>query len=90
MQRLIDHASANPGPLICILGTEDYEVDRDAKIAKSLTEPHELRSATLQPRLYNEQIQVAVRTALAARTGAEQDHLGVGRGCGQTTGSLCD
>lgn len=80
VQRLVDHGSANLGPLVRVLGAEDYEVDRNAEIAKGLAESHEFRAAAFQLRLDNEQIQVTVRTALAPGTRAEQDHLGIGSG----------
>jgi hypothetical protein len=84
----LTHASANLSPLVRVLGAEDYEVDPNAEIAESLAESHELRSAALQLRLDDEQIQIALGAAFAAGTRAEQDHLGVGSGCGQATGSL--
>lgn len=90
MQCLIDHAPANPSPLIGVLGTEDNEVDWDAKVAKGFAKSHELRSAAFQLRLNHEKIQIAIRTSLTAGAGAKQDHLGVGSGCGEAAGSLCD
>jgi hypothetical protein len=88
MQRLVDHASANLRPLICVLGTENYEVDRDAEIAESLAESYELRSTALQLRLNDKQIQVAVGTTLATGARAEEDHLGTRRSSRKTTASL--
>lgn len=82
MQCLVDHASANLGPLIRVLGAKDYEVDRNAEIAERFAESHELRSAALQLGLDDKQIQIAVGPTLASGPRAEQDHLGVGGGRG--------
>lgn len=77
-------------PFLNMRGRYNDQVDRDAEIAEGEAKPHKLRSTALQLRLDDEQIQVAVRATLAASAGAEQDHLGVRRGCCQTAGSLCD
>src|SRR4051794_38798139 len=90
MQRLVDHASANPGPLVCVLGAEDYEVNRDAEIAEGFAKSHELRSAALQLRLDDEQIQVAVGTTLASGARAKKDYPRSRCGVGQATACLLD
>ena len=48
MQRLADHGPANLSPLICVLGAQDYEINGNTEVAESFTQPHKLRSATLQ------------------------------------------
>ncbi len=47
LQCLVDHGSANPSPLVRVLGAENYEVDRNTEITEGFAKPHELRSATL-------------------------------------------
>jgi hypothetical protein len=90
VQCLVDHGSANPSPLICVLGTEDYEVNRNAKITEGFAKAHELRSATFHLGLYDEQIQIAVGASLAPGAGTKEDHLGVGGGSGEATARLGD
>lgn len=78
------------GSLVRVLGAEDNEVDRNAEVAECFAESYELRSATLQLGLYNEEIQIAVGTPLASGAGAEQDHLGIGSSGGETAACLLD
>ena len=71
-------------------GGDHDQVNGNAEIAERLAESYELGAATLQLRLDDEQVQVAVGASLASGAGAEQDHLGVGRGCRKTAASLSD
>src|SRR5205085_9886970 len=77
LHRLVDHGSANPSPLICVILAEDDEIDRNADIAEGFTESHELRPAAFQVRLDDEQIQIAVGATLAPSARTEKDHRGV-------------
>src|ERR1700749_3357095 len=74
LHRLVDHGSANPSPLICVIGAENHEIDRNAEITESFTESHELCAAAFQVRLDDKQIQIAIGATLAPGAGAEKDH----------------
>lgn len=80
----MNHAPGDPSPLICVIRAEDNEIDRNTDIAESFTESHELRTATLEIRLDDKQIQIAVGATLTPGTRAEKDHRGVG-GCRSET-----
>lgn len=90
MQRLVDHAPGNPSPLVCVLGAENYEINRNSKITQSFTKPHELRSAALQLGLDDEQIQVAIGTTLASGARAKKNYPRSRCGVGQATACLLD
>lgn len=72
----MNHGPADPSPLICVISTENDEIDRNANVAEGFTESHELRAAAFQVRLDNEQIQITIGATLAPGTRAEKDHLG--------------
>jgi hypothetical protein len=73
----MDHGPANSSPLICVIRAEDNEIDRNANIAKSFTESHELRATAFQLRLDDQQIQIAIGASLTPGAGPEKDHRGV-------------
>jgi hypothetical protein len=84
----MDHGSAYPSPLICVIRTEDDEIDWNADIAEGFTESNELRAAAFQVRLDDEQIEITVGTTLAPSARAEKDHRGVGGCCRETATRL--
>jgi len=88
LQRLVDHRSVNPRPLIRVLGAENYKVNRDAEIAESFAKSHKLCSAAFQLGLNDKQIQIAVRTSLTSGARAEKDHRGMGRRSSEATARL--
>src|SRR5689334_14041090 len=88
LHRLVDHGPTDPSPLICVVGAENYEIDRDAEIAESFTESHELRPAGFQFRLDDKQIQIAIGATVAPGARAEKDHRGVWSSRGETAARL--
>src|ERR1700746_2008983 len=88
LHRLVDHGSANPSPLIRVIRAKNHEIDRNAEIAESFTESHELRAAAFQVGLDDKQIQIAVGTTLAPGARAEKDDRGVWSGRGKTAARL--
>src|ERR1044072_4674141 len=88
LHRLVDHGSTNSSPLIRVIGAENHEIDRNAEIAKSFTESHELCAATFQVGLDDKQIQIAIGATLAPCARSEKDHRGIWTRRGKTAGRL--
>jgi hypothetical protein len=88
LHRLVDHGSANPSPLIRVIGAENHEIDRNAEIAESFTESHELRAAAFHFGLDDKQIQIAIGATLAPGARAKKDHRGIWSSCCKTAARL--
>lgn len=69
-------------------GGYNNQVNRDAEISESLAKPHELSPATLDLRLDDEQVQIAIGMRVASRARTKQNYLGTRSGLGETATSL--
>jgi hypothetical protein len=53
-----------------------HQIDRDAQVAKCLSEPRGLGAATLEFGLDHVEVEIAVRPSVASVVRAEKNHLG--------------
>lgn len=86
----VNDASVDIRPVFGIATTDDDDVGRQAQIAEHAAQPNRLSGLVIDIGLDDEEIDIAAGVRLTASVGAEQDHLGVGRSCGQAASRLDD
>lgn len=86
----MNHGSVNPRPVLGVVAIHHDYVRGNAKVAQLSEQAYRLPSLVFDMRLYNEEINVAVRTCFPTSMRAKENHLCSRSSGSETMSRLCD